>query len=282
MIKSVFYPGESWVYYKLYCSPRTADRFLSEILRPLINKLYHEELIEKWFFIRYRDPEHHVRLRLKKEASQNIDAILNHALDALSHFLDYKLIYKIQLDGYIREMERYGEQTIDLCESIFQEDSELALTITSFCISDIQLVAWTLDQIRHYVDCFKLSDQEAQLFYRSRRDAFFKEFNISGKRKLAFRKKFEREKEAIDKFDSSNLSCHDLILEKRKNIQALSGQVLSKLASNSKTLGKESLLGSLIHMSANRIYRDEQRMYEMICYDYMCRLVPANRTEERN
>jgi len=63
-MKRTFILGEEWLYYKIYCGAKTADLLLTDTLRPLLNRLTATNQINQWFFIRYTDPENHIRLRL--------------------------------------------------------------------------------------------------------------------------------------------------------------------------------------------------------------------------
>ncbi len=58
--KRSFIPGSEWIYYKIYCGVKTADKILTETIKPLVEQLKMLNLIEKWFFIRYSDPDTHI------------------------------------------------------------------------------------------------------------------------------------------------------------------------------------------------------------------------------
>jgi thiopeptide-type bacteriocin biosynthesis protein len=63
-IKRSFTIGEEWLYFKIYCGVKTANELLISVVEPLVTKLRKEKKITLWFFIRYSDPEHHLRIRL--------------------------------------------------------------------------------------------------------------------------------------------------------------------------------------------------------------------------
>ena len=77
LIKRNFIIGDSWVYYKIYSGAKTSDSILAEIIKPLTEALLKEKIIDKWFFIRYSDPKHHIRLRFHYEDPHNISIIIN-------------------------------------------------------------------------------------------------------------------------------------------------------------------------------------------------------------
>jgi len=57
-------PGSDWVFLKLYGTPLVLDSVLSSAIRHLIEDLRRESLLKDWYFVRYTDPDPHIRLRL--------------------------------------------------------------------------------------------------------------------------------------------------------------------------------------------------------------------------
>lgn len=64
MIRRKFIPGSRWLYFKIYTGIKTADEVATRTLLPLLREWYEAKLIDDWFFIRYTDPDFHLRLRL--------------------------------------------------------------------------------------------------------------------------------------------------------------------------------------------------------------------------
>src|SRR5262249_21929470 len=65
-----FLPGGEWFYAKLYGGTATADRLLRDEIAPFVGELLEEGVIDRWFFIRYTDPNPHLRLRMHGEPSR--------------------------------------------------------------------------------------------------------------------------------------------------------------------------------------------------------------------
>src|SRR3546814_1711963 len=63
-IQRSFPPGSEWVYLKLYLGQGECDRLLMKEVNGFINRLKQEGLLQKWFFIRYADPEYNLRIRV--------------------------------------------------------------------------------------------------------------------------------------------------------------------------------------------------------------------------
>ena len=76
MIQRKFIPGSQWLYFKIYTGVKTADEVLAHTIRPFLRELYAERWIDGSFFIRYNDPDFHIRLRL------HIDRFENYALSS--------------------------------------------------------------------------------------------------------------------------------------------------------------------------------------------------------
>lgn len=119
-----FPPGSEWLYLKVYCGPASGDRLLVE-LAPLLRQTQAEGLWDRWHFIRYQDPDHHIRLRFhgrpKRLLTELIPTINKHLEGALTS----GRVWKMQLDTFDQELERYGGVFgFELAASWFQADSE--------------------------------------------------------------------------------------------------------------------------------------------------------------
>jgi len=76
-VQRTFIAGDQWLYYKIYTGVKTADLILTKIIKPFADQLLAQGLIKKWFFIRYADPKHHIRIRLNIESSDYTGNIIN-------------------------------------------------------------------------------------------------------------------------------------------------------------------------------------------------------------
>ena len=60
--KRTFYPGDEWLYFKLYTGIKTADDILIRSVFPVVKKLMREEIITKFFLILY-----HALIKINKK-----------------------------------------------------------------------------------------------------------------------------------------------------------------------------------------------------------------------
>src|SRR5690606_35099008 len=123
--------GDDWLYYKIYTGRKTTNYILVEVLKPIIENLIEKKIIIKWFFIRYEDPKHHIRLRFNFSDDKNLYLIINSLKDSLKILIEQDLVWRVQIDTYQREIERYGEKTIELAEEFFFVDSQLMVSFLS-------------------------------------------------------------------------------------------------------------------------------------------------------
>ena len=123
-----FAPGSEWLYLKAYCGRTVADRLLVEVIGPACRSLVEAGDADRWFFIRFRDDEHHLRVRLHGDAAA-LDSRVRPALEeALGASVGNGRVWRLALDTYDREVERYGGvSAIAIAESIFHADSEAVL-----------------------------------------------------------------------------------------------------------------------------------------------------------
>jgi thiopeptide-type bacteriocin biosynthesis protein len=123
-----FPPGSEWLYLKLYGGSAGADRLLRDHVGPLCERLVGEGVVTRWFFIRYLDPELHLRVRLHGDPSALMGSALPLIGELSEGLLERRLIWRATLDTLEREVERYGGVAgVALCEAWFHADSEAAV-----------------------------------------------------------------------------------------------------------------------------------------------------------
>jgi thiopeptide-type bacteriocin biosynthesis protein len=121
-------PGGAWIYAKLYATPERQDEILTQQLPALLQRC--SPHLDRWFYLRYRDPEHHLRLRLRASAQADTALLLG---ELHSWFLDLRsagLAGRLTLDSYDPEVERYGGPDLMPCaERAFQADSAASIRL---------------------------------------------------------------------------------------------------------------------------------------------------------
>lgn len=277
MVKRRFLLGEDWLYYKIYCGVRTADTILEELIAPLSQKLLEEQLISSWFFIRYGDPDPHLRLRFKILNKRDLGIIIDEFNTLATPYLDENLIWNVQTDTYSRELERYGSNTMKIAEDIFFYDSEFVLDTLSRIKDEELYFFYTLKSIDMFVDQFSFSPIEKLEFYKSNAQAYKTEFQVGKPIKLGLDKKYRTSNTLFHAImnevtlNDSHKPMLDAVRRKKEQMAPFIKALLKHETQNTLEVNLNELLVSYVHMTVNRTFRDQQRFYEMVGYDFLLR-----------
>ena len=129
-VARTFPPDSEWLYAKLYTGAVTADHVLLECVAPLAEAAVASGAADRWFFIRYGDPREHLRVRFHGDPRRLREDVLPPLLAIGSSQLARGAVWKVQLDTYEREIERYGGPAgIELAEQLFCADSDAAVEV---------------------------------------------------------------------------------------------------------------------------------------------------------
>lgn len=277
-----FVPGSEWLYAKLYASPSNIDRILREFVRPFSRKVVQDGDSDRWFFMRYPDPDWHVRLRFHGKPDVLGGRLLPALHAAVRPFVDNGLVWRLQFDTYEREMERYGgDAGIECSERLFCADSEAVLEILACVSGDGEADArWraALVGIDRLLADFG-SDPRAQREILGRlREAFRSEFRVDKTLHVQLGSKFRKEHPSIDRLLSPDGADSGLPSEVHEALRRRSDRLFPVVAALDEerktgrlTLAIPELLDSYIHMHVNRLLRSEHRAHELVLYDFLDR-----------
>lgn len=280
-IKRNFIVGGEWLYYKIYSGPKTADDILTKVIKPITELLLKEELIDKWFFIRYADPKNHIRLRLHVENPNYIGQILSEFHQSLEDFIYQDLVWRIQMDTYQREIERYGHNTMELSESVFFLDSFSIVEFLDMIEGDEgEKLRWLygLRSIDNMLDCFNYNLEEKLSLLNWLKTVFGNEFGMRRSLKKQLDHKYRNERQSIEffmDFKAEDKPDYFPILtnlsKKKESLRPVADGIIENLASNQPRLSLDNLMSSYIHMLMNRLFKSKNRLNEMVCYDFLYR-----------
>ena len=273
--------GSEWLYYKVYCGVKISDTILTEVIKPLTSYLLKEKLIDSWFFIRYSDPDIHLRIRFHITDTRHIGRVISLFQNAITEYEKNGLIWKIQTDTYQREIERYGNDTMILGEQIFYYDSKCIVDMVDMIDGDEgEEIRWmfAIRAIDELFSDFNYSYEEKRDLLEILKTNFAYEFNMSKKLKMQIDKKFREYRIVIsdllnnkDDKISEFESLFELLKQKSLNIKPIVNQILTMNKSDKLPLSLDDLLASYIHMLMNRLFKNKQRLHEMVVYDFMWR-----------
>jgi lantibiotic biosynthesis protein len=286
LVRRRFPPGSEWLYAKLYTGTGTADQVLNHLVGPLVRSCVASGAADAWFFIRYGDPDWHLRLRLHGEPRRLHAEVLPSLEAAAAPLLEAGQLWRMQLDTYEREVERYGGgRGAELAEQVFAADSEAVLTIMGPLCGDAGLdLRWRLAMrgMDLIFDDLGLALEEKRSIARRAREGYGREFGIDGnfRGRVGQRHRAERARlEALLDPGQAPPTPLDAGVEalRRRSLQlAPVTAELRQLAQSgrlSATLADIAM--SYAHMHVNRLLRSAQRAQELVLYELLDRAYSA-------
>jgi thiopeptide-type bacteriocin biosynthesis protein len=271
-----FIIGDNWLYYKVYSGEKTSEYILEDIILPLTEDLLNKDIIQKWFFIRYQDPDNHIRLRLFCKDKLNVGNVINAFQPLFTELINNGLVWSIQTDTYRRELERYGNETIEIFETLFFLESKI---ITKFLKinkgTDREKTRWLfgLKMLDKILESFNLDLNEKISLIEKMKTSFDGEFGMNRFLKKQIDDKFRLDKDIIISFveDNTNSDFEELILFYVKNISPIILELLMLKKSNKIEVNFDNLIFSYLHMSMNRLFKSKNRKHEMVMYNFLHR-----------
>jgi len=263
--------GSEWLYYKLYCGQKVADRILLAGIGPLTEELRERGLLDNWFFIRYADPDSHLRVRFHLPTPGRIGEVIRLLNDFLSPFSTSGALWKVQADTYRRELERYGSRSIGLAEALFGYQSTALLDMLAAQAELPEEEAtenwlWGLGAMEELLRAFGYPLPRKLALLQALRDSFAREFAVDKSLKLQLDAKYRAARPEIQR-----------VLERAEGavvpapLAAIAAEINALEARKELEVPKDQLLGAYLHMLLNRLIPAEARLHELVLYDFLAR-----------
>jgi thiopeptide-type bacteriocin biosynthesis protein len=291
-LQRTFPPGSEWLYAKLYTGAATADQVLCEVVGPVAQAAMQTGAADRWFFIRYSDPDWHLRVRFHGEPERLHAELLPTLQNAAAPLLTDGRLWRVQLDTYAREVERYGgAYGIELAERLFHADSESVLAIVQRLDGDAGADArWrlTLAGMDQWLTDLGLDLAAKQQLAHTARESFMREFQADSNLRSQLGEKQRNERNDLEAMlDARRAAQHPLadglaLLQQRS---AALAPILCELraAERAGHLAQPltEIAWSLLHMHANRLLRSNQRAQELVLYHLLDRIYQSQIARQR-
>jgi thiopeptide-type bacteriocin biosynthesis protein len=165
-------PGSDWLFAKLYCPRAFEDELLTGPVAELCQQALATGAADDWFFIRYADPEPHLRLRFRGRSERLIGELVPDICAWARGLLAEGLSTRLCFDTYERELERFGgiAGTAE-AEAIFCVDSRAVvdmLRLSREGLLEMDKTALAILSIDELLAGFGLSEGERLVWYRER------------------------------------------------------------------------------------------------------------------
>ena len=273
-VKRTFTVGDDWIYFKIYLGAESADGLLAMGILPMVQKMKAIDIVEKFHFLRFRDRNFHIRLRLKLKDKRHYQDIISMFHSVIQKYMDEKIIYNIQIDTYKRELERYGYNTIDCVESVFDIDSMTTLHMIahdnnrfgSFTSRTFATI-YSLDSLLNSFGIAK-ADEKMRLM-NALQNEFHKDFKFGKHLKIQLDKKFRNMSEDIKTVLESDSEGSSLLCDKHLDLIRLRESAIANVMKDLTVEDRSTLfskIGSFIHIHIFRIIKDRFHFHELTIY----------------
>jgi thiopeptide-type bacteriocin biosynthesis protein len=279
-----FPPWSEWLYLKVYTGTATADEVLRDAIGPVVRKLARSNAADRWFFVRYDDPAHHLRVRFHGTPTTLRRTVWPALQKELQPFLPDRRIWRLALDTYEREVERYGgPEGIELAEALFHADSDLALDILDqLAPGDRGLdQRWrlTLRGIDLLLVSFGMDLAAKQTVIAQARSTFEREFRVDRTLRRQIGARFRLERGALARLlswtpetgDSLAPGCRALAARSTR-LRGIVDELLAQERAGRLSRPLNQWVASVVHMHVNRLVRGLPRQHEFVLYEFLARL----------
>ncbi len=268
-----FAPGTEWVYVKIYCGEKSADKILTTGVAPAIEAMREKHLLKHFFFLRYYDPGFHIRLRVKLIDSAYLGDALQILYAQIQGFVSAGYIWKVQIDTYMREVERYGENSMELSEELFCHDSKAAIDLISRLKDDEnEITRWlyACHGIHDLLENFQYPLADRKRILEILKINFMAEFGGGQRLKIQLSDKYRENKQLLEESFLGRFSQRDIliadVLRKRKEEAGRIYEDIITAASENVSVKLDDLVSSYIHMMVNRVVLESPRLHELVIY----------------
>ena len=284
--------GSEWLYFKIYCGIKTVDNIISDRLSIIADKLIQDRIIDKWFFIRYADPDIHVRFRLHVIDFSKYGFILELINLNFDTLINNNIVFKIQTDTYKRELERYGYNTIELVEDLFYYDSIFVSNILKILgLENREVFRWkiAIRSVDDFLTNFDFDLEQKYSLLSNLSEAFFNEHGGEKNLRIALDNKFRNNREQINEILSLEINSYheyfpiiELLNNRSKYISIIAKKLLEFSKNGQLYLPLNELISSLLHMNLNRLFMGRNRTNEFVIYDLLSKSYKSNIAKSKN
>jgi thiopeptide-type bacteriocin biosynthesis protein len=169
-------PGSDWLFAKFYTSRTLEEDLIANPMRDFAEQARASGLAEEWFFIRYSDPDPHIRLRFRGQPDRLTRELLPSLCTWAGGMMAEGRCLRFALDTYDREVERYGgPDGTDVAESIFAADSRAAAILLNLLLErELKMDRTTLAilSVDDLLSSLGLSETERLQWYKDQNPAW--------------------------------------------------------------------------------------------------------------
>ena len=253
-------PGSEWLFIKLYCSRKYEDDLITDAVLPFAESVVAADLADSWFFIRYYDPERHIRLRFHGSPERLTSALFSRLSEWAGRWLKEGVISKFVFDTYEQELERFGGvKGMEVSEALFGADSRSGAKLLR-CIKkdtwphyEIILLALSVDNL---LASLGLTEEERTAWYRKQSIARRSDVTDTyRKHKTVLRTAIGWPHKYLSNFSFGG-EISELLIERHGAIAPLGYQLRELQQQGALLQSIDDMYSSFVHLHLNRMAPD--------------------------
>jgi thiopeptide-type bacteriocin biosynthesis protein len=244
-------PGSDWLFLKLYCPLAFEDELIAENVLDFVTFAEAAGIARRWFFVRYADPQSHLRLRFQGEPG-HLFTLMPHACRWAADLVSDGLCLRLAFDTYDREIERYGgEAGMEIAEEIFAVDSRTVAELLDVirrrpALDRITIAVLTVDRL---LEGLAITAADRLRWYRS----WAPPSRIGGAeyrhRDPALRRVLTHGRGTEAGWESAA----PILEHYRRALEPLSSPLKARIAADGQRAKERSVYRSYVHMHLNRL-----------------------------
>jgi thiopeptide-type bacteriocin biosynthesis protein len=230
-----------------------------------------QKLWDRWHFLRYRDPDPHLRLRFHGVPCRLLAELLPLIHTDLEERRAQGLLWTWQVATFEPEWERYGGALgFSLAEAWFWADSQRVLEHLAAGMTPEQRWRTGLQEVDAIWAALGLGLPERKVLAQAAREGFRKEFGDTGAASAQLGVTFRGLRRGLEAGfpvltgASGARHLRDLARIREASDQGLLEESLTRIA------------GSLAHMHLNRLFRNHPREHEWVLMEFLTRLYDSH------
>ena len=244
-------PGSNWLYVKIYGPADRQDALLAGPLGDFAQAMIHGGLADGWFFIRYADPDPHLRLRFHGSPKTLLHEVLPELTLLAGELAAAGDSSTLVIEGYERELERYGgSASMAVVERIFSVDSDTAVGVIGLRLGEESpdLVTARVLSVDALLDGLGLDPDRRRAWYNT----WTSNTRLSGTEYRARKEQLRRLLSPGAEGHTDNPQLRGVFTAQARQLGPLGRQLEEMAANGAMTRDIDAVLASLVHMHLNR------------------------------
>lgn len=287
-----FLPGSEWLQADIHTGLGSADRMITELVRPWVADSLESGAADRWFFLRYAEHGARLRVRVHGDPARLLGEVFPALRARAAALVEHGVIWNVALDTYQRETERFGgPHGIEIAEHVFHADSDAVAAILEHLQGDAgEIARWqlTLRGIDLLLDDLGL-DRRAKLEvmrYGKSKLAGMLQASPGLDRQLgaAYRTQRTALEALLDPAGdpTGDLAAPLAVLHGRSTrLAPWVHELRGREHAGQLTQPVAELAWSFVHMFTNRMLRSAALAQELVLYDWLCRAYRSALARER-